>query len=152
MATYLIARGCLSEEEIDGPEARECAGSTLGEPQSKRVTGAGTTTAPIAEITGLRGCGGKKTRKVVDRKWMKEEDLRQLLSRQIEEAQVKEREAKLRGLADGRMAYLKKTHYTFNWRETGRVRVGVRVRLCRLSSGFDPAYIGPGIHPSSNVM
>ena len=111
MATYLIKQGCEDEEEDIIDDVTACVDDPEGQAGTKRTKTA---------ATGLSGCGrGTKPKDSGYKKPLTEDDLRQLLTRQVEEAQRKEREERLKGLADGRLAYLQKTHYSSAWRETG---------------------------------
>jgi len=111
MATYLIKQGCEDEDEDIIDDVTACVDDPEGQAGTKRTKTA---------ATGLSGCGrGTKSKDSGYKKPLTEDDLRQLLTRQVEEAQRKEREERLKGLADGRLAYLQKTHYSSAWRETG---------------------------------
>jgi len=114
MATYLIKQGCEDDEEDIIDDVTACVDDPEGQAGTKR------TKSEATAATGLSGCGrGTKSKDSGQRKPLTEDDLRQLLTRQVEEAQRKEREERLKGLADGRLAYLQKTHYSSAWRETG---------------------------------
>ena len=111
MATYLIAQGCGDEDVKSGDTD---TGSGV---EHRRETDVKSLAAEPA-ATGRSGCGEPK-KKVVKKRLLREEDLRQLLARELETAVQKERERRLQGLADGRLAYLQETHYTSDWKETG---------------------------------
>ena len=114
MATYLIQQGCEDDEEDIINDVTSCLDDPEGQAGPKR------TKSEATAATGLSGCGrGDKSKESGHKKPLTEDDLRQLLTRQVEEAQRKEREERLKGLADGRLAYLQKTHYSSAWRETG---------------------------------
>ena len=113
MATYLLSQGREEEEEEDAAIAG-CEGAAMS------VDGRGETVGDLIPnpLTATRDCG-KTKKKTPQKKLLREEDLREIMTRQVELAQWKEKERTLNSLVNGRLAYLQETHYTSDWKETG---------------------------------
>ena len=109
MTSYFVTAGCGEEEKDISKE--------IVEPDK-----VGDKTDTAEEIPArLRGCFKDPESKHVMKVPLKEEDLRDILSRRLELARKREKEAMVKGVLKGRMAYLKTTHYNSNWRETGKL-------------------------------
>jgi len=111
MATYLLSQGCAEEEDVSIVGSEAAPVLSRGDPVSNHA---------LDPLTATRGCG-KAKKKPTQKKLLREEDLKEIMTRQVELAQWKEEERRLQGLVDGRLAYLQETHYTSDWKETGTI-------------------------------